>query len=488
VPALCAVLVLAYLALYLAHPALPGNNPVHPLGWWGWWDQSQYVRSARALARGDFAPSEHWYPPAYALIGAPFARLWPAHPFILANLLCLLGTAWLFVAFAARLGVGPWMAALLFILGSVPVADAWVVPWTSSPTALCLWAVLLLAADHLQGRPRPWLLGLAASVAATLRPADAIVPVAVIGAVMLIDIWRLRGARRGAAAGLARRVGIIVLGGVVPVALLLALHLATHGWRLSPYMLVSRDIGFSLHAYGWKAFNLLVEPRAWWGDGIGLIRRAPWVGLALLLLPFAAQRGAAAGLLALGAFLHLALYIAYVDLLPTGLWRYHNIHYFKWSLPGFALLSWVGLVAASHAWRAARQGRRGAMLPALAVLPLALLLCARLMPERADAAAGTARALLLRDVRTGMHETYFGEGNAVSDRVGVARNVTDLRFFPAAAGTRVLWLRRDAALPITTVALPAAGVVPPGTVEAYQARLTVGWPCWLPPYVCKRGF
>jgi len=37
----------------------------------------------------------------------------------------------------------------------------------------------------------------------------------------------------------------------------------------------------------------------------------------------------------------LPVFLCYIDLLPTGLWRYFNIHYFKWTLPGFGLLGWL---------------------------------------------------------------------------------------------------------------------------------------------------
>ena len=49
-----------YVADYLGYAALPGNNPNYPLGWWGWWDQSKFLRSTRAQARLDFSPTQHW--------------------------------------------------------------------------------------------------------------------------------------------------------------------------------------------------------------------------------------------------------------------------------------------------------------------------------------------------------------------------------------------------------------------------------------------
>jgi hypothetical protein len=41
---------LIYTFLFLSHPALPHDMVS---GWWGWWDQSQYIKSAKALSRID---------------------------------------------------------------------------------------------------------------------------------------------------------------------------------------------------------------------------------------------------------------------------------------------------------------------------------------------------------------------------------------------------------------------------------------------------
>jgi hypothetical protein len=487
---LCALLTALYFAFYLANPALPGNNPAHPLGWWGWFDQSQYIASARALARFDFSPDKHWYPPTYALLAAPFARVWPAHPWILVNLLSLLAAAWLFVRFAERLGVGPWSASALFVASAYPVVDAWVEPWTSTPAAAALWAVMLLSARLAVGHPSPFLLGLAAGAVVALRPSDALAPAAAIAAGLLFrHCAQLRALEAAALRRAAGEIAWIAAGGAVPILVFVMLHVAAHGFRASPYMVNSADIGFSIHAFGWKAFNLLIEPRAWWGDGVGLLQRAPWIGLALLLLPFALRAGPGALILALAAIAHVGFYVSYVDLLPTGLWRYRNVHYVKWALPGFALLAWLGVREGVAAWRDARAERRlRPVLPALAMLPIALLLSLRWTPERvSDPASGTARAFLLRDLRAGMHDTYHGAGNIVTDRHGPMPNITMQRYFPAANGTRVLLLRRDVTLP-AEVAFPPAGAVPPAAVEPYRARITLGWPCWLPPYGCKRGF
>lgn len=65
-----------------------------------------------------------------------------------------------------------------------------------------------------------------------------------------------------------------------------------------------------------------------------MVERLPWMvpGLAAMLaLPWI-TRGAARASLALLAgciVVYDLLFFSYADLLPSGLWLYHNVHYFK---------------------------------------------------------------------------------------------------------------------------------------------------------------
>src|SRR5688500_14810299 len=80
-------LFLMYVPLYLTHPALP-HDAVS--GCWGWWDQSQYIKSAKALSQLDLSPAEHWYFPGYALLAAVFYKFMPVHAFFVVNAICLI--------------------------------------------------------------------------------------------------------------------------------------------------------------------------------------------------------------------------------------------------------------------------------------------------------------------------------------------------------------------------------------------------------------
>src|SRR5689334_7426259 len=76
----------AYLAAYASQEMLPGEQPMPT--WEHWHDQGQYLRSARAFADGNLDASEHWYPPGYSLLGAPFVHLTPTNPFVIPDFVC----------------------------------------------------------------------------------------------------------------------------------------------------------------------------------------------------------------------------------------------------------------------------------------------------------------------------------------------------------------------------------------------------------------
>lgn len=458
------VLTLLYVLACLNDPAMPGNNAATPRGWWSWWDQGHYLASARALAEGDLSTGRHWYPMGYALLAAPFARLMPDHPFVLVNLAALLATAWAFLGFAGRMGVGGWTAAALFLASTAAdrvLLRCWTVPWNTSPASAALWGLLMLAAGPKAGRRAPLAMGAVAALVGLFRPSDMLPALIILAGTAGQEAWARRDVPWRTVAGMAA-------GGLAVAAAGLALHLAIHGAEPSPYMAHSAKLGLSFHAFGWKAFTLLVAPQPWWGDGQGLIARHPWIGLSLILLPFAVARGAALAVLAAAMLAHLAFYTAYVDLLPTGLWRFLNVHYFKWMMPGFALLAWVGLVQAVR-WRG------GWALPAASVAVL-LVLCVRVMPGPARGEAAWRGVQVARPV-PGMAESYFDMSAVHRDAAGELRNVLDMRQWPVPQGLRVLALRRDIVAPPEGAAEGTVGLVP---------RVGLGFPCWLPgrPRVC----
>ncbi len=477
------VLVVAYLWGYALDVEAPGNNPRFPLGWWGGWDQSKYLDSALSLAAGDLHAVHHWYPLGYAFLGAPFAMLLPpGHLYLLADLLCLLGTYAGFLLFARRVGTAAPAAVLLFLLGTITCPDvlvAWVKPWNTSLSAMLIWWLLALTAQLLQPAAARYLarrrcgvalIGMIVAAIPITRPTD----------LLVVASW----AAFVTATSLLRRRAVgddpfwLAFGACLVLLPFARVYLHIYGLHPSQYMLQSRMLGFRLDGLGWKAYTLLIDPLPWFPYGAGMLEAMPWLAAGaagILVLPMLhGEARALLALLTLAVVPYVALFLSYVDLLPTGLWRYGNIHYFKWTLPGFALLGFVAL-------RELATGPRRLRVAGCFALT-ALLLCLRLTAVPAGAAQ-PARMVQLPGEATGFDPAYFGS-MAIRDRGGFERNIVDFRLMPDGQGLRLLALARPLRGMLTILSgdpRTRPGTVPP---VRWRGRLGLGWPCWLPPYAC----
>ena len=500
-PVLCGgmLLALCYAWAYFRYPELPGRRPDFPNGWWGWFDQSKTLQSATALARGDLAPSQHWYPLGYAILGAPFVVPLAAHAYFFVDLAALLLAFVAFCRFAGHAGIArPWGVGIFLAatLADRQIFDQWAIPWNTSPAAALTWLLLALVTRPRRSGRGAFAIGLVAGCIPLFRPTDAVLAAACLGAALLADLLQrpVRTAGRFWAGYWLR----IIAGGVVPLLAYAGLHLAIYGPQETGYMRQSRALGFTLYDLPWKAYVILVDPRPWFHEGDGLLRRCPWLALALAGVVPALRRawpnaspkwgaspeGASPALAILVAMLgaHAVLYLSYVDLLPTGLWRHDTVHYWIWALPGDALLGFVLLqdLARRGAARKVAIGCLGAA---------ALLLCVHLDPTPVE--SGTpAKMLLFPGLTAKFDEAYYAPV-VLRDAVGDQANVYAVRAFPAPDGLRVVALRRPfmgdvAWAPGHAPAWPGAADGPTaGPPIRWAIALRLGWPCWLPRSACR---
>ena len=481
-PILLAMLAIVYANGYLTHPAVPGNNPAYPLGWWGWFDQSMYLRASQAFARFDLSADKHWYPAGFALLGAPFVRSMPGHAFFFPGLACF-GIAFLgFASFAARFGVGRVWAAALFLLPLLDrrLVDAWVVPWSSTPTAALQWVLLALMAAHVMAKNlvlwRAVLMGMLAGLVIAFRPTDIISAAVAIGCAATFDILHRKPRLAGPLATAA--------GGAAVLALYAALYLRIYGWHVSDYLMHSRHLGFYYDTLGYKAYTLLIDPRAWFGIDPdhwheGLFQRAPWLmfGLAGIVMGWFFVTPRMRWILAalIGAVvLSTVNYLAYIDLLATGIWRYGNVHYLKWAYPGIALLGFVVL-------RELVIGRRRL---AVAGLVVALLLCCLRVVPRQASDGEPYRMALLAGPKADWVQAYF-ELPLLRDALGPLPTVEASRAFPLTNGIRVHAIRRDLFGPLSWTNGEGLGVITGQT--HYRSVVEFGLPCFIFQRQCPNG-
>ena len=495
------------------------------LYWGGWQDQSLYVRSATALAHGHFAPAEHWYPLLYPLLGVPFVGLWPSQPFLIANFACYLIAFEGFRRVAAAFDVRAWPAAAIFAattLVQFVFAKPWIEPWTTTVSAALLWLAFGMATSlWTEAQPKRWhaaVLGIAVALTPFARPGDA--PIALIAAALALAAM-IRTSRNppppggGGAEGdggggrgsfaivpppspsVTLRVppppgggGFLIaatLAGGIAFALAAIPWLLVYGPAPSPYMLFSARYGFNFAWLGWKAYVILVDPQEWFGEGTGLLKAAPWLILGaagLVQACFTGLRDSRMPAIALcaAATLYTCLMLAYVDLLPSGLWRYNNVHYFKWLLPLFGLFAVRFVIA----------GVRRPVTLAF-IVPFLLLLSVRIVPVPVGA-YDPARLLIFSTPPDSVwRDLYFASGS-ITDTRGRQDNLfeyhqildpTEVRAIalrrPFAGDERWIGSERVAAQLTGTdtggyAPLYLTGPWPRRPLRRYGARVTLGWP------------
>jgi hypothetical protein len=485
----------ALAALVIAARQLQEDARIYP-AWLGWADQGHYMESARAWAALNFDPSQHNYPPGYALMAAPWVFMTPANPFLLPDLLLTLATLLLFVRLC-RFMAPDWRrvdaaAAFCFVIATVPgqrAADLWAEPWTTTAAAPFLLFCLLMALKFAEnpGWRALVALGLAAGIGAMVRPSDAALIFGVSALFCVaISISARHGARRVAATGAVLAGAFLI--GLLPFA---ATHWLVHGFSAGRYVggSVARGLEWRLIPLRWV--TLAVGPRPLFPQGVGMVVVFPWLlpGFGGMAYAIAAQRGralAANMLVAASLCLYWLVYLAYRDLHAYGLWRYGNVHYFKWTLPLLAF--WAVFLARGFF----RPGQRWVAAASLA--GAVLLFCWR--PEFVAQAQGVqatdgARAAVpgglspinhafLLAAKGDTFALYFGP-SALRSGGQTLLNQHDIKMIPDGANLLMMPLR---------ILPPGDGVltVAPGVVLPQQAawragvvRLQFGVPCFITP-------
>ena len=348
---LLAAVAVIYLLAYLGHSALPGNDPALPLGWKGWWDQSQYAKCAADLAHGHLSRGTYWYPLGYPLLGALCYHLTPTHAFFLPNLLCVLGIAATFHQIAKKV-VSPLEAVLLsvalLLFYHEVMACSLVVPWNTIPTHFLSYAIILLVGFGIADNQRILAAVFCVGLIYLCRPADA----ACLALLPAFAIFRLPNWREKLRIGGFALVILLLFGG----SILLVKQAVFSTWT-TPYEKVIAQVGFASFPLLPKLYLLFIDGTpVFHQPDTALLPRFPWL---LLLVPGAICFSRRLGGWTLGFLLSIGatfgIYCAFNDLWPHNIFKYYLIHYLFWTLPLVALLSYL---AVKEAWRF-RGGRWG---------------------------------------------------------------------------------------------------------------------------------
>jgi len=340
----------------------------YPLGWWGWFDQGQYLQSARALSHFDFAPQSHWYPLGYPFLGALFYRTVPNHAFFIPNLVCYLVILWMLYAICRKF-LSRSEALILVAVGLLAQNHLMMnllIPWSSIPGHALIYAAIYLMVFGKRQVADYALTALCAGLTFLCRP---------VTAIAFMPLFLVRALRGEHIYALAKRLSVATLIFALFVILMFALNHRIYGTYVSPYMQNERRLGFNISAVPHKLYSILLDGRTIYAEGRSVFSEFPWILVALPGALYAVKRYRAfAGVLVSICFIVLC-YTAYNNFSSAHLFKYMALHYFLWIFP---LLTLFAYLTVRHSWRAMPRAAVAAMV--LIPTVLAVFLHVRLAP------------------------------------------------------------------------------------------------------------
>ena len=382
-PYLLSVITLMYIGVYLFLLYTPSNGPeLNPLSWWGWFDQGEYLKAAKALGRLDFSADQYFYPPLYSALGAVFIVFSSNHPFFLINLICLLWFVYVFIRLSD--GYLPRALSIFLLLAStifeIEIFENFLIPWTTTLSVALLatgilgliWVQEIKAGkcSHLQTWQVLFVAGSLGLMVPT-RPVDALLGMVIGCAFVGSYLWLPKlAAQRCIHAG--KFLALASIGAVIGPAIFIGFNVLIYGSPQGSYLQVAGSNGFWIADLPEKFYSIWLNAQPLYGEaGAGLIQHYPWLLLSLAGLVWILLRGDfVLRTIAIAMTLFFVLYLPYGDLLPGGMWRYLNIHYFKWTIPFFALFACLLLAQIVRG----AQARSGWQLPSALLIGVPLLL------------------------------------------------------------------------------------------------------------------
>jgi len=136
-------------------------------------------------------------------------------------------------------------------------------------------------------------------------------------------------------------LALTFIGAAVGPVIFIGFNELIYGAPLGNYVQIASRHGFFIADLPEKLYSIFLNAQPLYGEvGAGLVQHYPWLLFALAGLVWVLWRGDfVMRTIALAMSTFFVLYLPYGDLLPSGMWRYLNIHYFKWTFAFFALFA-----------------------------------------------------------------------------------------------------------------------------------------------------
>jgi hypothetical protein len=337
-----------YIYIYLTYQAVPGNDPNFPEGWMGWIDQSHYLAAAKDFANGSMTSSQQTYPPIYPLIGSIFYPIFGFHLYFLPNLLFFLGYCWFFIKLFSRY-ISPRLAIVSLLISffhSPLLPLQWVIPWTSSLSALIIVLVFLFADRYIVRRnDDQWVaksqfrniaaVSLLVGLLAPIRPGD-FLAVSVVLVFYFFSLIRYGLKDSGARfTFVCKNIFLMGFLSLLPLMFYLTFNKILFGSFFGGYFNVLASGGSSVSFIFDRVYGHLIDASVLFSEAdADWVSRLPLLYVAIFIVPLGVFFGPVLiRLISIIILVHIILVYSYADSVPTGQFRYFNIHYMKWLLP-----------------------------------------------------------------------------------------------------------------------------------------------------------
>jgi hypothetical protein len=342
-----------YTIRYFHYKATPGNSPlVHPMGWWGWFDQGKYLQSIDAFYSGNLDPSNHFYPPLYPLVGVIGRVLSSGHPYFLVNmaLYCIYSLCFIRVAnqyFSKCTSLVIWVSVSV---GFIHLIDLFVIPWTTSLQScfISVSLVYILRISNPNELRRKYPRIEAASAGAIIgllisnRPGD--IPISLF----LLGFCAFKITFQNDKCDYPEKIKQVVLmisAWTFVLLVFLSINQVIYGSILGSYIKTAGANGYFPSEFLNKFVSLFLDSQSLFLEKrLSIVDVMPWMALAIVgSIGFLIIGKGVLRIAVIVSSLYFALFVPYGDLLPNGMWRYLNFHYFAWTVPYFLLASFAFL-------------------------------------------------------------------------------------------------------------------------------------------------
>ncbi len=303
------------------------------MGWWGWWDQGQYWKTAGELAAGHLGQSQYWW--GYPLIGALFYKVVPAHPFFFANyflgFIVVLFFYLMTVRFVTRLEALV-LLVVLILASHEMMFQSLIVPWNTIVTYAAVFSISYLLVISRASRRAVFFCVALVGLSTLVRPQDTPLLVAYL---VSICYFRFDFPTFARMAGLT--IAVVSIG----AAILALLNLMAFGQVKPPYVDAANAVGLSLDGMGFRLYQLYIDGALLHGHSALPPGRTPpslLLKLPLMVFSFAGAwllwRRIGHRALPLIGVCFVAIFF-YTSFNATGnpphFWSFHLYHYFWWT-------------------------------------------------------------------------------------------------------------------------------------------------------------